>query len=137
MAKILIIDDEKSIRSTLREILEYEKYAVDEAVDGQDGIDKLSKNNYDIALCDIKMPKLDGIEVLEKAQEISPELPFIMISAHGSIETAVDAVKKGAYDFIQKPPDLNRLLITVRNALDKSTLVTETKVLKKEDKQSL
>lgn len=131
MAKILIIDDEKSIRSTLREILEYEKYNVEEAVDGQDGLDKLSKNNFDIALCDIKMPKLDGIEVLEKAQEINPELPFIMISAHGSIETAVDAVKKGAYDFIQKPPDLNRLLITVRNALDKSTLVTETKVLKK------
>ena len=131
MAKILIIDDEKSIRSTLKEILEYEKYAIDEAVDGQDGLDKITKNKYDIALCDIKMPKLDGIEVLEKAQQINPELPFIMISAHGSIETAVDAVKKGAYDFIQKPPDLNRLLITVRNALDKSTLVTETKVLKK------
>jgi DNA-binding NtrC family response regulator len=131
MAKILIIDDEKSIRTTLREILEYEKYEVDEAVDGQDGLDKLAKNKYDIALCDIKMPKLDGIEVLENAQEIDPELPFIMISAHGSIETAVDAVKKGAYDFIQKPPDLNRLLITVRNALDKSSLVTETKVLKK------
>jgi DNA-binding NtrC family response regulator len=131
MAKILIIDDEKSIRSTLREILEYEKYVVDEAVDGQDGIEKLSKKKYDIALCDIKMPKMDGIEVLEKAQEINPEVQFIMISAHGSIETAVDAVKKGAYDFIQKPPDLNRLLITLRNALDKSSLVTETKVLKK------
>ena len=131
MAKILIIDDEKSIRSTLREILEYEKYEVDEAIDGLDGITKLSKTKYDIALCDIKMPKLDGIEVLDKAQEVAPELPFIMISAHGSIETAVDAVKKGAYDFIQKPPDLNRLLITVRNALDKSSLVTETKVLKK------
>lgn len=131
MAKILIIDDEKSIRFTLREILEYEKYEVDEAVDGQDGIDKISSKKYDIALCDIKMPKLDGIEVLEKAQEINPDVQFIMISAHGSIETAVEAVKKGAYDFIQKPPDLNRLLITVRNALDKSTLVTETKVLKK------
>ena len=131
MAKILIIDDEKSIRSTLKEILEYEKYEVDEAVDGQDGIDKISKKKYDIALCDIKMPKLDGIEVLEKAQEIDTEVQFIMISAHGSIETAVDAVKKGAYDFIQKPPDLNRLLITLRNALDKSSLVTETKVLKK------
>ncbi len=131
MAKILIIDDEKSIRSTLREILEYEKYEVDEAVDGQDGIDKISNKKYDIALCDIKMPKLDGIEVLEKAQEIDPDVQFIMISAHGSIETAVEAVKKGAYDFIQKPPDLNRLLITVRNALDKSSLVTETKVLKK------
>lgn len=131
MAKILIIDDEKSIRSTLKEILEYEKYEVDEAVDGQDGIDKISAKKYDIALCDIKMPKLDGIEVLEKAQDIDPDVQFIMISAHGSIETAVEAVKKGAYDFIQKPPDLNRLLITVRNALDKSTLVTETKVLKK------
>jgi two-component system, NtrC family, nitrogen regulation response regulator NtrX len=131
MAKILIIDDEKSIRFTLREILEYEKYEVEEAVDGQDGIDKISSNKYDIALCDIKMPKLDGIEVLEKAQEINPDVQFIMISAHGSIETAVEAVKKGAYDFIQKPPDLNRLLITVRNALDKSSLVTETKVLKK------
>src|SRR5210317_2082220 len=131
MTKILIIDDEKSIRSTLKEILEYEKFKIEEAVDGQDGLDKISKNKYDIALCDIKMPKLDGIEVLEKAQQINPELPFIMISAHGSIETAVDAVKKGAYDFIQKPPDLNRLLIKVRNALDKSTLVTETKVLKK------
>ena len=131
MAKILIIDDEKSIRSTLKEILEYEKYEVDEAVDGQDGIDKISKKKYDIALCDIKMPKLDGIEVLEKVQEIDTEVQFIMISAHGSIETAVDAVKKGAYDFIKKPPDLNRLLITIRNALDKSSLVTETKVLKK------
>jgi two-component system nitrogen regulation response regulator NtrX len=131
MAKILIIDDEKSIRTTLKEILEYEKYQVDEAVDGQDGIDKISSKKYDIALCDIKMPKLDGIEVLEKAGEIDPDVQFIMISAHGSIETAVEAVKKGAYDFIQKPPDLNRLLITVRNALDKSTLVTETKVLKK------
>ena len=131
MAKILIIDDEKSIRTTLREILEYEKYEVDEAIDGQDGIDKITKKKYDIALCDIKMPKLDGIEVLDKAQEIDPDLPFIMISAHGSIETAVEAVKKGAYDFIQKPPDLNRLLITVRNAMDKSSLVTETKVLKK------
>jgi len=131
MAKILIIDDEKSIRNTLREILEYEKYEVDEAVDGLDGIDKIGKKKYDIALCDIKMPKLDGIEVLDKVQEVDPDLPFIMISAHGSIDTAVDAVKKGAYDFIQKPPDLNRLLITVRNALDKSNLVTETKVLKK------
>ena len=131
MTKILIIDDEKSIRTTLREILEYEKYKIDEAIDGQDGLDKIAKNKYDIVLCDIKMPKLDGIEVLERAQEINPELPFIMISAHGSIETAVDAVKKGAYDFIQKPPDLKRLLITVRNAMDKSNLVTETKVLKK------
>jgi DNA-binding NtrC family response regulator len=136
MAKILIIDDEKSIRSTLREILEYEKYEVDEAVDGKDGLDKIAEKKYDIALCDIKMPKFDGIEVLEKAQEVDGELQFIMISAHGSIETAVEAVKKGAYDFIQKPPDLNRLLITVRNALDKSTLVTETRALKKKISKS-
>ncbi len=136
MAKILIIDDEKSIRSTLREILEYEKYEVHEAVDGQDALEKLSKERYNLALCDIKMPKMDGIEVLEKCQEINPEVQFIMISAHGSIETAVDAVKKGAYDFIQKPPDLNRLLITVRNALEKSSLVSETKVLKKKISKS-
>ncbi len=136
MAKILIIDDEKSIRSTLREILEYEKYEVHEAVDGQDAIEKLSSERYNVALCDIKMPKMDGLEVLEKCQEINPEVQFIMISAHGSIETAVDAVKKGAYDFIQKPPDLNRLLITVRNALEKSSLVTETKVLKKKISKS-
>ncbi len=136
MAKILIIDDEKSIRYTLREILEYEKYVVDEAVDGQNGLEKLSKNNYDIALCDIKMPKMDGLEVLSKAREINPDVQFIMISAHGSIETAVEAVKNGAYDFIQKPPDLNRLLITIRNALDKSSLVTETKVLKKKISKS-
>jgi two-component system nitrogen regulation response regulator NtrX len=131
MAKILIIDDEKSIRATLREILEYEKYEVEEATDGQDGVEKITEKKFDIVLCDIKMPKLDGIEVLDRAIDIDPDLPFIMISAHGSIETAVEAVKKGAYDFIAKPPDLNRLLITVRNALDKSTLVTETKVLKK------
>jgi len=136
MAKILIIDDEKSIRSTLREILEYEKYEVHEAVDGLDALEKLSNERFNLALCDIKMPKMDGIEVLEKCQEINPEVQFIMISAHGSIETAVDAVKKGAYDFIQKPPDLNRLLITVRNALEKSSLVTETKVLKKKVSRS-
>ena len=109
MAKILIIDDEKSIRSSLREILEYEKYEVDEAVDGLDGINKITKNQYDIALCDIKMPKLDGIEVLEKTQELNTDIQFIMISAHGSIETAVEAVKKGAYDFIQKPFDIKKL----------------------------
>ncbi|QHT70446.1 sigma-54-dependent Fis family transcriptional regulator [Rhodocytophaga rosea] len=131
MAKILIIDDEKSIRYTLREILEYEKYQVDEAKDGEEGLELLTKNDYDVALCDIKMPKMDGMEVLAKAAELGKETQFIMISAHGTIETAVDATKKGAYDFIQKPPDLNRLLLTVRNALDKSTLVTETKVLKK------
>ncbi len=131
MAKILIIDDEKSIRSTLREILEYEKYEVEEAEDGEVGLEMLSNNKFDVVLCDIKMPKMDGIEVLEKSQSQSRETPFIMVSAHGTIETAVEATKKGAFDFIEKPPDLNRLLLTVRNALDQSTLVTETKVLRK------
>ena len=136
MAKILIIDDEKSIRSTLREILEYEKYEVDEAKDGEEGITLLEKNNYDVVLCDIRMPKMDGIQVLEKAIEMEKEAQFIMVSAHGTIETAVECTKKGAYDFIQKPPDLNRLLLTVRNALDKSNLVQETKVLKKKISKS-
>ncbi|HBH21998.1 MAG TPA: response regulator [Cytophagales bacterium] len=131
MAKILIIDDEKSIRNTLKEILEYEKYEVHEAQDGDDAIKKLESNQFDLALCDIKMPKKDGMEVLDYAIQNQIETPFIMVSAHGTIETAVEAVKKGAYDFIPKPPDLNRLLITVRNGLDKSDLVQETKVLKK------
>jgi two-component system, NtrC family, nitrogen regulation response regulator NtrX len=129
MAKILIIDDEKSIRYTLRDILEYEKYEVDEAQDGEEGYEMLKKNDYDVALCDIKMPKMDGIEVLEKAAELGKDTQFIMISAHGTIKTAVDATKKGAFDFIQKPPDLNRLLLCVRNALDKSTLVQTNKTL--------
>jgi two-component system, NtrC family, nitrogen regulation response regulator NtrX len=131
MAKILIIDDEKSIRYTLRDILEYEKYQVDEAKDGEEGLEMIIKNDYDVVLCDIKMPKMDGLELLAKVAELDKDPQFIMISAHGNIETAVEATKKGAYDFIQKPPDLNRLLLTVRNALDKSNLVTETKVLKK------
>ncbi len=131
MAKILIIDDEKSIRYTLRDILEYEKYQVDEAKDGEEGLEMITKNDYDVVLCDIKMPKMDGMELLAKAAELGKDTQFIMISAHGNIETAVEATKKGAFDFIQKPPDLNRLLLTVRNALDKSSLVTETKVLKK------
>lgn len=131
MAKILVIDDEQSIRNTLRDILEYEKYEVDEAKDGQEGIKKILAEHYDLVLCDIKMPKMDGLEVLEYAMEAGTEAQFIMISAHGSIETAVDATKKGAFDFIEKPPDLNRLLLTVRNALDKSTLVNETKTLRK------
>ncbi len=129
--KILIVDDEKFIRATLREILEYEKYKVDEAQDGQDGLDKFIAHNYDVVLCDIKMPKMDGMEVLEKAMGMGKDTQFIMISAHGNIETAVEATKKGAFDFIEKPPDLNRLLLTVRNAMDKSSLVAETKVLKK------
>ncbi|MES2733184.1 MAG: sigma-54 dependent transcriptional regulator [Bacteroidota bacterium] len=131
MAKILIIDDEKSIRYTLREILEYEKYQVEEAKDGEEGLEMITRNDYDVVLCDIKMPKMDGMELLAKAAELDKDTQFIMISAHGNIETAVEATKKGAFDFIQKPPDLNRLLLTVRNALDKSNLVTETKVLKK------
>ena len=131
MAKILIIDDEKSIRSTLKEILEYEKFTVEEAEDGELGLEMLKKNNFDVVLCDIKMPKMDGIEVLERFNQEGKDTPFIMVSAHGTIETAVEATKKGAFDFIQKPPDLNRLLVTVRNALDRSTLVTETKVLRK------
>jgi two-component system, NtrC family, nitrogen regulation response regulator NtrX len=131
MAKILIIDDEKSIRKTLREILEYEKYQVDEAQDGMEGLNMAKKEKYDIVLCDIKMPKMDGIEVLDKIMELSMDTPVVMISGHGNIETAVEAVKKGAFDFIAKPLDLNRLLVTIRNAMDKLVLVKETKVLKK------
>ncbi|MBF9254333.1 sigma-54-dependent Fis family transcriptional regulator [Pontibacter sp. 172403-2] len=131
MPKILIVDDERAIRSTLKEILEFEDYNVDEAEDGEKALQLMGKAKYDVVLCDIKMPGMDGIEVLEKAMELTPDTPFIMISAHGTIDTAVEATKKGAYDFLQKPPDLNRLLVSVRNALDKSSLVTETKILKK------
>jgi two-component system nitrogen regulation response regulator NtrX len=131
MAEILIIDDEKAIRKTLTEILSFEGYKIDEASDGEEGLKTFRDKSYDVVLCDIKMPKLDGIEFLQKAGEINPDIPIIMISGHGNIETAVEAVKKGAYDFISKPPDLNRLLITIRNAMDKSSLVTETKVLKR------
>lgn len=131
MANILIIDDEKSIRKTLTEILSYEGYKIDEAGDGEEGLIKFSEKIYDVVLCDIKMPKLDGIEFLDKAKAINPDVPVIMISGHGNLDTAVEAVKKGAFDYISKPPDLNRLLITLRNALDKQSLVTETKVLKR------
>ena len=131
MASILIIDDEKAIRKTLSEILSYEGYKIDEAADGEEGIKKFSSATYDVVLCDIKMPRMDGLEFLEKAKEINADVPIIVISGHGNIETAVEAVKKGAFDYISKPPDLNRLLITLRNALDKQTLVTETKVLKR------
>lgn len=131
MADLLIIDDEKAIRKTLTEILSFEGYKIEEAADGEEGLKKFKEKNFDLVLCDIKMPKLDGIEFLQKAGEINPDVPIIMISGHGNIETAVDAVKKGAYDYISKPPDLNRLLITIRNAMDKSSLVTETKVLKR------
>ncbi|HMU47485.1 MAG TPA: sigma-54 dependent transcriptional regulator [Chitinophagaceae bacterium] len=131
MAQILIIDDEKAIRKTLTEILSFEGYKIQEAADGEEGLKRFKESNYDLVLCDIKMPKMDGIEFLQKAGEVNPDVPIIMISGHGNIETAVEAVKKGAYDYISKPPDLNRLLITIRNAMDKSTLVTETKVLKR------
>ncbi len=131
MPRVLIIDDEKSIRNTLKEILEYESYTIDEASDGASALEKLNEESYDVVLCDIKMPKMDGLEVLTKAQEITPDTPFVMISGHGTVETAVEATKKGAFDFIQKPPDLNRLLITLRNAVDKGSLVVETKVLKR------
>jgi DNA-binding NtrC family response regulator len=131
MPDILIIDDEKAIRKTLTEILSFEGYKIDEAADGEEGLRKFREKTFDLVLCDIKMPKLDGIEFLQKAGEVNPDVPVIMISGHGNIETAVEAVKKGAYDFISKPPDLNRLLITIRNAMEKSNLVTETKVLKR------
>ncbi|MES2652656.1 MAG: sigma-54 dependent transcriptional regulator [Bacteroidota bacterium] len=131
MAKLLIIDDERAIRSTLREILEYENYEVEDIDNGIDGLELIKKNNFDLVLCDIKMNKMDGMEVLEQGLILRPDLPFIMISGHGTVETAVEASKKGAFDFVSKPPDLNRLLITVRNALDRGTLVTETKVLKR------
>ncbi|HET7817816.1 MAG TPA: sigma-54 dependent transcriptional regulator [Bacteroidia bacterium] len=131
MSKILVIDDEKSIRKTLREILEYENFKVDEAADGLEGLSLAEKENYDIILCDIKMPKMDGLEVLDKIQKTKPDTTIVMISGHGTIETAVESVKKGAFDFIAKPLDLNRLLVTIRNAMDKTNIVSENKVLKK------
>ncbi|HKH61258.1 MAG TPA: sigma-54 dependent transcriptional regulator [Flavitalea sp.] len=131
MSNILIIDDEKAIRKTLSEILSYEGYKIEEASDGEEGLKKFREKSYDVVLCDIKMPRLDGLEFLDKAREANPDVPVIMISGHGTIETAVEAVKKGAYDYISKPPDLNRLLITIRNAKDKTNLVAETKVLKR------
>lgn len=131
MATILIIDDEKAIRKTLTEILGFEGYKIDEASDGEEGLKKFSEKSYDLVLCDIKMPKLDGIEFLERAKLINADIPIIMISGHGNIDTAVEAVKKGAFDYISKPPDLNRLLITLRNATEKQDLVAQTKVLKR------
>jgi two-component system nitrogen regulation response regulator NtrX len=131
MSRILIIDDEKSIRHSLKEILEYENYKVDEAPDGIEGIKMAEKEKYDIIFCDIKMPRMDGIEVLENLQNKCPEVPVVMISGHGNIDTAVEAIRKGAFDFIAKPLDLNRILITVRNALDRTVLVKETKTLKR------
>lgn len=131
MPEVLIIDDERAIRNSLRDILEYEKFKVDDAEDGKAGLDKLEKNKYDLVICDIKMPKMDGMEVLDKILERDDDIPVIMISGHGNIETAVEAVKKGAFDFFEKPLDINRILVTVRNAIDRTSLVEETKVLKK------
>jgi two-component system, NtrC family, nitrogen regulation response regulator NtrX len=136
MAKILIVDDEKSIRRTLREILEFEKYEVEEATDGMECLVKLKRSQYDVLIMDIKMPKMDGMEALERVRLLAPDTPVVMISGHANIDTAVEAVKKGAFDFISKPPDLNRLLITIRNAMDKSNLVTETKMLKRKVSKS-
>ncbi len=131
MPKILVVDDERSIRNTLKDILEYENYKVDVAEDGISGLELINKNNYDIIFCDIKMPKLDGMEVLEKVQKLGIDTPIIMVSGHGNIDTAVESIKKGAFDFIEKPLDLNRILITIKNATEKTELITETKVLKK------
>ncbi len=130
MAKILIIDDEKAIRSALRDILEHENHKVEEAEDGASGLEKAKKGGFDAVLCDIKMPRMDGLEVLEKLMAHDDSIPVVMISGHGTIDTAVEAIKKGAFDFIQKPPDLNRILVTLRNALERGSLVQETKTLR-------
>ena len=133
MSKILVIEDEAAIRRVLVKILseESDTYEVQEAEDGVKGLEKLKKEDYDLVLCDIKMPKMDGVEVLEAAKKIKPEIPFIMISGHGDLDTAVNTMRLGAFDYISKPPDLNRLLTTVRNALDRKELVVENKILKK------
>ncbi len=136
MATVLVIDDQQSVRKSFREVLEYESFTVLEAEDGQKGLDALAANLVDVVLCDIKMPKMDGMEFLDLALAGGFEMPIIMISGHGIIETAVDSIKKGAYDFIQKPIDLPRLLVTLRNAVEKKTLVTETKQLKKKVSKS-
>ncbi len=132
MAKVLVIDDERAIRNTLKEVLEYEKHEVDLAENGATGLGLFTENEYDVILCDIKMDQMDGIEVLEKIHEQAGDIPVIMISGHGNIDTAVESIKKGAFDFLEKPLDLNRLLITMRNAMDKSSLITQTKTLKKQ-----
>ncbi len=131
MSRILVVDDEQAIRKALKEILEYEKHEVDLAKDGFEAIEKVKNNQFDLILLDIKMPKIDGIEVLQKIQAINPELPIIIITGHGTVDTAVEALKKGAYDFLEKPLDLNRLLVAVRNALEKKDLVKETKRLRR------
>ena len=133
MSKILIVEDEAAIRRVLSKILleEDENYQIEEAVDGIEALEKIKKEDFDLVLCDIKMPKFDGIEVLEATKKIKPETPFIMISGHGDLETAVNSMRLGAFDYISKPPDLNRLLTAVRNALDKKQLIVENKILKK------
>src|SRR5690606_37752519 len=131
MAKILIVDDEDAIRRTLKDILTFEKFKVDEARDGMEGLTKVKKNSYEVVLMDIKMPNMDGMDALERLQEIQPDLAVIMISGHANIDNAVEAVKKGAFDFIQKPPDLNRLLITVRNALEQGNLIHKARNLER------
>jgi DNA-binding NtrC family response regulator len=133
MSKILIIEDEASIRRVLTKILteENETYQVEEAEDGSKGYEKIAQNDYDLVLCDIKMPKMDGVELLQEVKKIKPEIPIVMISGHGDMETAIQTMRLGAFDYISKPPDLNRLLNTVRNALDKKQLVVENKILKK------
>ena len=131
MPKILVIEDEAAIRRVLGKILreENDTYIVDEAEDGQQGLDKIKNDDYDLVLCDIKMPKLDGVEVLEAVKKFKPEIPFVMISGHGDLETAINTMRLGAFDYISKPPDLNRLLNTVRNALDRKVLVVENRVV--------
>ena len=131
MSKILIVDDERAIRRALREILEFEGFEVDEAENGKQGLDKAKSETYDIIFCDIKMPEMDGMEVLDGLQKANVDSPVIMISGHGNVETAVQTIKKGAFDFIEKPLDLNRILVTIRNANDKTVLIEEKKVLKK------
>jgi two-component system, NtrC family, nitrogen regulation response regulator NtrX len=136
MPKILIIDDEASIRSILRDILEMDDHVIDEAKDGLEGLAKIKQGRFDVIISDIKMPKMDGMELLDKLQTVAPDIPILMISGHGNIDTAVEAVKKGAFDYLSKPLDMNRILITVRNAIDRSSLVAETKVLKRRIKKA-
>lgn len=131
LPRILLVDDERPNRRVLREIFEFENFEVDEAEDGEVGLEKILKNDYDVVLLDIKMPKKDGMEVLDGMREAGKDTPVVVLSGHGTIETAVEAVKKGAYDYVSKPPDLNRILITVRNAMEKTSLVTETKTLRR------
>jgi len=132
MARILVIDDERGIRNTLKDILEYEKHEIEIAATGEEGLEHLRNNGFDLVFLDVKMPGLDGIEVLQEVARTHPEMPVVMISGHGNIDTAVDAIKKGAFDFLEKPLDLNRILVTVRNATDKSRLLQETRMLRKQ-----